>query len=143
MTSATTEARWEHYEHEADIGVRGIGPTLASAFEQTAVALTAVVTDPEWVNDQQPLSIQCQATDPELLLVNWLNALIYEMSTRKILFRRFTVSIVDNHLDATAWGETVDRNRHQPAVEIKGATLTTLRVIKDKGQWLAQTVVDV
>jgi tRNA nucleotidyltransferase (CCA-adding enzyme) len=136
-------SHWEHYEHEADIGVRGTGPTLAQAFEQVAMALTAVITDPEAVNHQEPISIQCQAADPELLLVNWLNALIYEMSTRKILFGRFTVSIEDGHLQATAWGETVDRARHQPAVEIKGATLTTLRVIKDKRQWLAQTVVDV
>ena len=136
-------SHWEHYEHEADIGVRGAGPTLAQAFEQVALALTAVITDPEAVNNQEPIPIQCQAADPELLLVNWLNALIYEMSTRKILFGRFTVSIENNHLQATAWGEAVDRARHQPAVEIKGATMTTLRVIKDNEQWLAQTVVDV
>jgi len=136
-------SHWEHYEHEADIGVRGTGPTLAQAFEQVALALTAVITDPEAVNNQEPIPIQCQAADPELLLVNWLNALIYEMSTRKILFGRFTVSIENNHLQATAWGEAVDRARHQPAVEIKGATMTTLRVIKDNEQWLAQTVVDV
>ena len=31
--------RWEHFEHGADIGVRGIGPTPASAFEQAALPL--------------------------------------------------------------------------------------------------------
>jgi SHS2 domain-containing protein len=41
-----TPARWEHYEHDADIGVRGYGATRAQAFEQAALALTAVVTDP-------------------------------------------------------------------------------------------------
>ena len=139
--SATSH--WEHYEHEADIGVRGIAPTLAQAFEQAALALTAVVTSPEQVKARQAVSIQCQAPDPELLLVHWLNALIYEMSTRTMLFGRFTVSIADNHLQATAWGEAVDRKQHQPAVEIKGATLTTLRVVNDNDNWLVQTVVDV
>lgn len=136
-------SHWEHYEHEADIGVRGIAPTLAQAFEQAALALTAVVTSPERVEARHAVSIQCQAPDPELLLVNWLNALIYEMSARAMLFGRFTVSITENHLQATAWGEAVDRKRHQPAVEIKGATLTTLRVVNDNNQWLVQTVVDV
>jgi tRNA nucleotidyltransferase (CCA-adding enzyme) len=33
--------------------------------------------------------------------------------------------------------------RHQPAVEVKGATYTALRVAPIEGGWLAQTVVDV
>jgi len=36
--------RWEHFPHEADIGVRGFGATPAEAFEQAALALTAAVT---------------------------------------------------------------------------------------------------
>lgn len=40
---------WEHFEHGADIGVRGIGATKASAFEQAALALTGVITDPQHV----------------------------------------------------------------------------------------------
>lgn len=35
--------RWEHFPHGADIGVRGFGPTMAAAFEQAALAMTAVV----------------------------------------------------------------------------------------------------
>lgn len=135
--------RWEHYEHEADIGVRGCGPTLASAFEQVGLALTAVVTEPGLVNNSESISIECSNEDPELLLVSWLNTLIYEMSTRNMLFGDYQVAIDHGHLSATVRGEAVHRQRHQPAVEIKGATLTTLRVIKENGQWLVQTVVDV
>lgn len=40
---------WEHFEHGADIGVRGLGTTKAAAFEQAAVALVAVITDPQCV----------------------------------------------------------------------------------------------
>jgi RNA-splicing ligase RtcB len=39
------EKRWEHFPHEADTGVRGIGASPAEAFEQAAIALTAVITD--------------------------------------------------------------------------------------------------
>ena len=79
-----------------------------------------------------------------MLLVEWLDALIYEMATRKMLFRRFRVDIEDHSLQGTAWGEPIDVVRHQPGVEIKGATLTELRVWQDPQRtWHAQCVVDV
>lgn len=140
---ATGVPRWEHYPHEADIGVRGIGATREQAFEQAALALTAVVTDPAGVEAREALAIDCEAPDDELLLVDWLNALVYEMATRGWLFARYRVTLDGHRLNATAWGEPVDRARHQPAVEIKGATYTTLRVSLQDGRWIAQTVVDV
>jgi tRNA nucleotidyltransferase (CCA-adding enzyme) len=79
-----------------------------------------------------------------LLLVDWLNALILEMAARHMLFSRFEVSLDGHRLNATAWGEPIDLGRHQPAVEIKGATYTALKVGRmESGQWLAQCVVDV
>lgn len=126
------------------MGVRGIGATRERAFEQAAVALTAVITDPATVAPREAVTIQCQAPDDELLFSDWLNALIYEMATRKLLFSRFEVHIDGTRLEATAWGEAADRARHQPAVEIKGATYTALRVARtETGEWLAQCVVDV
>jgi len=135
--------RWEQFPHQADMGIRGIAPTKAQAFEQAALAMTAVVADPATVNPREAVTMECEAPDDELLLVDWLNSLVFEMSTRKWLFGRFEVKIDQHRLIATAWGEPVDLARHQPAVEIKGATYTALRVAQENGQWIAQTVVDV
>ncbi len=135
---------WEHFYHMADIGVRGRGGTLPQAFEQTALALTAVITDPELIQPQQAIDITCSAPDHELLLVDWLNAIIFEMATRKMLFSRYEVNLQDHRLTARAWGEAIDVARHQPTVEIKGATYTELKVMQEAdGGWLAQCVVDV
>jgi SHS2 domain-containing protein len=61
-----------------------------------------------------------------------------------MLFARFEVCIEDTTLTARAWGEAIDIAKHQPAVEVKGATLTNLAVRRDdNGNWLAQCVVDV
>jgi tRNA nucleotidyltransferase (CCA-adding enzyme) len=137
-------SHWEHFHHQADIGVRGCGSTLSIAFEQTAMALTAVITDPGSVSSTSiAVPIHCEAPDRELLLADWLNALIYEMATRKLLFSRFSVKILGNELNATAWGEPIDISRHQPTVEIKGATYTELYVDNIEGIWIAQCVVDV
>jgi tRNA nucleotidyltransferase (CCA-adding enzyme) len=135
---------WEHFHHQADIGVRGCGDSLASAFEQAALALTAVITDPARLTDRVAVTIECEAPDNELLLTDWLNALIYQMATRHMLFSRFNVRIDNNRLSATAWGEPVDRTLHQPSVEIKGATYTALKVFRERtDNWTAECVVDV
>lgn len=136
-------AGWEHYAHGADIGVRGFGPSKAAAFEQAALALSAVITDPAKVQQRERVAIDCEAPDDELLLAEWLNAVVYEMATRRMLFGAFGVRIDGTRLHAEARGEAVDAARHEPAVEVKGATLTTLRVARDDGRWVAQTVVDV
>ena len=136
--------RWEHFEHDADIGVRGYGATPAAAFEQAALALAAAVTNPATVATATHVDVQCEAPDAELLLVDWLNALIYEMATRRMCFARFRVRIDGRRLSGRAWGEQVDAARHDLAVEPKGATYTALRVAPtDGGAWLAQCVIDV
>ncbi|WHZ27794.1 MAG: Archease [Nitrospira sp.] len=143
-SSETAQGSWEHFPHEADIGVRGMGMTKETAFEQAGLALTAVITEPTSVAPAQAVSITCEAPDDELLLVDWLNALIYEMATRRMLFSRFSVRLNDHSLHATAWGERIEIIRHQPAVEAKGATYTELSVKQDEqGRWIAQCVVDV
>ncbi len=140
---APRATRWEHYEHGADIGVRGFGGTKAEAFEQAALALTAVVADLRTIGEFERVSIDCEAPDDELLLADWLNALVYQMATRRLLFRRFNVALDGTRLHAQAWGEPIDAERHKPAVEVKGATFTTLRVARHGEGWVAQTVVDV
>ena len=135
---------WEHFEHGADIGVRGYGDSLAEAFRQVALALTGVITDPAGVEPLEPIAIECEAPDNELLLADWLNAIVYEMAVRKMLFSRFDVEIEHHHLKATIWGEQVNLEKHQPVVEVKGATYTALHVTQEKdGNWMVQCVVDV
>ena len=136
--------RWEHFAHDADIGVRGYGATMAGAFEQAALALTAVVTDPAHIALRRSVNIACEAPLIELLLVDWLNAVVLWMATDNLVFGAFEVAISGTRLEGHARGEPVDIERHQPAVEVKGATLTALEVAEQAdGTWLAQCVVDV
>lgn len=136
-------AHWEHFSHGADVGVRGFGDTKAEAFEQAALATVAVITALETVEPQETVGIECEAPDDELLLVDWLNGLIYEMSLRRMLFSRFAVRFEGRRLHGRASGELIDPTRHDLAVEIKGATYTALHVGHAKGLWVAQTVLDV
>jgi SHS2 domain-containing protein len=124
-TATPSGASWELFPHGADVGVAGSGTTKAEAFRHSAV------------------DVSCRAPSDELLLVEWLDALIFEMATRSMLFADYSVAIDGGELHATAWGEPVDPGLHAPAVEVKGATLTALRVGEADGVWRAQCVVDV
>ncbi|HSC27903.1 MAG TPA: archease [Vicinamibacterales bacterium] len=141
--ASSSGARWEHFAHGADIGIHGIGPSKAEAFRQAALALTAVVTDPARVRPVERIDLACSAPDDELLLVEWLNTLVFEMATRRMLFADFEVHLEHGQLSAVAAGEAVDPARHEPAVEVKGATCTELRVVQEGTLWHARCVVDV
>ena len=147
MSSASPDpahAHWEHFSHEADMGIRGFGASINEAFEQAALALTGVITDPFCVQAVEQVAVECEVDDTELLFVDWLNAVIFEMATRRMLFSRFQVEISGPRLHGKLWGEEAVPARHQPAVEVKGATFTCLRVAQEpNGQWVAQCVVDV
>lgn len=134
---------WEHFPHGADIGVRGVGASVAEAFEQAALALTAVMTDPLSVAQREEVAISCEAPDLELLLVDWLNAIVYEMATRHLVFGRYEASLSGQKLAGRAWGEPVDVPRHQPAVEVKAASMAELCVRQTSDGWIAQCVLDV
>ncbi len=136
--------RWEHFPHDADIGVRGYGATPEEACEQAALAMMAAIVDPATVRLEQAVDMDLEAPCLDLLLVDWLNALIYEMAERRMLFGAFEAKIEDHHLTGRAFGEAVSLARHAPAVEAKGATYTELAFVEDRpGLWRAQCVIDV
>ena len=139
-----TTARWEHLEHGADIGVRGYGDSVEEAFTQAALSLSSVVTDLDKIDTSDSVEVECDAPEFDILLLDWLNEIIFQMASRNMLFGRFDVRIHDHRLQARLFGEVADQGKHQPAVEIKGATFTELKVYQaGNGEWVAQCVIDV
>ena len=128
---AASAVHWSHFPHDADVGVRGVGPDAASAFGQAALAMTAVITEPQRVLPQTPIEIACEAPDLELLLYDWLNALVYEMATRHMLFGQFSVVIDDTQLRARLGRK--DRYRATPAAR-RGQGRNLYRAQREAGQ---------
>jgi tRNA nucleotidyltransferase (CCA-adding enzyme) len=134
---------WEHFPHQADIGIKATADSLSRAFEEAALALTAIITEPQKVEPKESVKIECSGENEELLLVNWLSAVIYEMDVRKMLFSRFEVIIEDMKLSAVISGEKINQNKHSPAVEPKAVTYNQLSVKEEHSKWTVQCVIDV
>ena len=99
--------------------------------------------DLDAVELRSSIEIVCSGEDEEDLLYAWLNAVIYEMAIRRMVFAKFDIEIESGTVRALAWGEILRPERHRPAVEIKGATFTGLKVRKEGDEWVAECVVDV
>lgn len=141
--------KWELFSHDADMGIRGIGASFEEAFEQAGLALTGVLIDPTQIKTDTLIHISCAAQNIDTLFYDWINELIYEMAYNHLIFGRFEVKIMQDHqgqmsLIGKAWGETIDPEKHQLAVEIKGATFTELKAEQNEsGECVVQCIVDV
>ena len=135
--------KYETFEHEADIGIRGFGNSVAEAFENAAAALYSIEVNIDCVRPEERRTVKVSAPDRELLLVEWLNALLSLSDINRMVFSKFDVNIRGTELNGTAWGEHLDRERHQADVEVKGATYYMLSVKEIDGRYVAQCVVDV
>jgi len=136
--------RFELFQHKADMGIRGFGETPDKAFENAALALSSAITELGKIEPRTRVDIECNSDDLEILFYDWINAVIYQMAVRRMLFCKYEVNINNGRLTASAWGEEIVPDRHEPAVEAKGATMSALKVGRTKsGRYSAQLIVDV
>lgn len=134
---------YEFFEHEADVGIRGIGSSLEEAFESAAQALFEVMADVKKIEPLKTVEIECEAANVEELFVEWLNKLLSEATINDMLFSRFMVTIEQgNKLTGSAKGEPVSE-KHNLKTEVKAATYSQLRVFKKGERFIAECVVDV
>jgi SHS2 domain-containing protein len=134
----------EFFDHTADLGLRARAAGLDDLFTEAARALfSAIVEDLGTVVPSQRLEIRLAGTDKEYLLFDWLKTLLYHFDAEHLLFSRFEVNVDDNGLEGAAWGEPMDRSRHEMNHEVKAVTYHGLKVEKTPDGWLAEVIVDI
>jgi SHS2 domain-containing protein len=140
----TIEDMIEFFEHTADLGLRARAANLDDLFAEAAHALfSAVVEDLGTVVASQRLEIRLAGTDKEFLLFDWLKTLLYHFDADHLLFSRFEVKVGAEGLEGAAWGEPMDRSRHEMNHEVKAITLHGLKVEQSAEGWLAEVIVDI
>jgi SHS2 domain-containing protein len=122
---------FEIIDHTADIGLRAFGSDLPEAFVNAARGMFSLITDLDSVREVICKEILVKAPDQEVLLVEWLNELLYYFDTEQILFKRFDItSLIETEIHAHCYGEKTDRSRHVLKMGIKSTTYHLLKVEK-------------
>jgi SHS2 domain-containing protein len=135
---------YETFEHTADLGLRIRAADLDTLFAEAAQALfSVVVEDLATVQPAQAVEVRLDGDELDLLLFDWLKALLYHFDAEHMLLGKFAVEVQPDSVTATAWGEPLDRSRHVLDHEVKAITYHGLRVERIDGGWEAEVIVDI
>ena len=130
--------------HTADIWIRAHGKDLPELFANAGFAFFDLVAELADFAEKEAQIIRAQAADRELLLVAWLDELLYHFDALHLVFKRFDImELDDTHVVARAFGEKRDPNRHRLRTEIKAVTYHQLAVEQVGDHWEASVIVDI
>ncbi len=134
---------YEHFDHGADIGIRGYGKTIDESFSNLAKALFDVMVDIKKVNKKHKIKFVIEGEDNIDLMINFLNELIYLKDLKNMVFCDFIVMIRMKKLECIAFGEKFDEKKHEFKTDVKAATYSQAKIYKENGLYVSQCVVDV
>ena len=132
--------RFKQIDHPSDVGIIAYGKDRKEIFENAAYGMFSIIADLNTVEAAQSLKVKVEANDPEELLVNWLNELLYIFETKKMLCKEFRIKKMDNKkLEAEVIGEEINPARQTLYSAIKAATYNQLQI----GENQAKIVFDI
>jgi SHS2 domain-containing protein len=135
---------FEILEHPADIGFRAFGGTRAELFENAALALVSLASEPEDVAERLEYPLEAAGSDWESLLVGWLSEVLYWFDGKRIAFRRFQIRALDSELlSAAGYGEPRNSARHRARTIVKAVTWHQLKIRPTANGWMAEVYLDV
>ena len=131
----------------SDLAFTASGASLSEVFASAAEALLAATVErPEAVEPRITRSLHFTDTDLELLLLRFLNELIYLRDAEGLVLRPTRVACREGtriELEAELAGEALDPARHEPASDVKAATAHGLALARSDGAWRASVTLDV
>jgi len=140
----TVEKPFEIIDHTADIGIVAYGTDIKQVFANAALGLFNLMADLDDFKEDLQRELELSAEDAEVLLVEWLNELIYIFDVEHIIFKRFEIDeLTSTHIKARCFGEKIKPGQHKLKREIKAATYHMLRISKEDGGYKVQVIFDI
>jgi SHS2 domain-containing protein len=140
----TVEKPFEIIDHTADIGIVAYGTDMKQIFANAALGLFNLMADLDKIKEDFRREIELSAEDVEVLLVEWLNELIYIVDVEHVIFKRFEIEeLTGTQIKARCFGEKIKPGQHKLKREIKAATYHMLRINKDNSSYKVQVIFDI
>jgi len=138
------EKPFEIIDHTADIGIVAYGADIKQIFANAALGLFSLMANPDDFNEGIKRELELSAEDVEILLVEWLNELIYIFDVEHIFFKRFEIDkLTSNQIRAKCFGEKIKPGQHKLKREVKAATYHMLQINKEDGGYKVQVIFDI
>jgi SHS2 domain-containing protein len=139
-----TAAGYEHFDVEADVGVRARGADRAEAFAEAARGVLAIAVDPLGVEERETRDVRAQAGTVEELLVTWINECVYVHEIEGFAVHRVEVErVADGIVHGVMHGEPIDADRHRLGTVVKGVTHHRVSVVDTATGCEVSVIVDV
>ena len=122
-------------DHATDAVIEITASNLKEAFVVAGQSVVDITLDSEKVEEKEQRTFKVTGKDLRYLLFNWLEEVNYQLITEGFAIHRFTIDISKNleyKLNATAYGEPLDLQKHHFRVEIKAPTFHEMEINEGK-----------
>lgn len=135
--------RFEILEHTADIGLQARAGTREEVYEALGEGLATL--QGAWLpGEGTERSVALEASDPEALLVAWLDELLYLHEAEDAVFAGLAVDRVDDTSLAARVRLASRGDRELEGVGVKAATYHRVQVAREAdGAWTGRIYLDV
>lgn len=134
-------------DHTADVAVEVEAPTLDGLFAEAAAALRATISSGAEVRPMNRREVALVAPALDLLLVEWLEELLFGLDARGELWGPCEVTVTPAAdaagLAALCWSEPFAPERHPLDVQVKAITYHGLELAEVEGGWRARVLFDI
>lgn len=122
-------------DHATDAVIEITASNLKEAFSVAGQSVVDITLDSQKVEEKEQRLLKVTGKDLRYLLFNWLEEVNYQLITEGFAIHRFILDITKNSeykLNATAYGEPLDLQKHRFKVEIKAPTFHEMEIEEGK-----------
>ncbi len=139
--------KYKFFPHTADIIFEAYGSTLEKVFENSGLAVEAIMVEIDTITSKEDFDIFLETDSTENLLYDFLSELIFIKDTEGLLFNKFQVTIIHKNkkheLIAKCHGERIDKIKHGLLNDAKAITMHEFEIKQEKDKWISRVLVDI
>lgn len=130
---------YKFLDHATDAFVEVTAKDLNEAFAVTADAVIDLTLDQDKVDEKEQREFSAKGKDLRYLLFSWLEEITFVLITEGFAIKRIEFDINKNTgytINAKAFGEPLDLEKHNFKVEIKAPTFYEMKIEQNDGVFM-------
>ncbi|KFM18725.1 tRNA nucleotidyltransferase CCA-adding enzyme protein [Marine Group I thaumarchaeote SCGC AAA799-P11] len=130
---------YKFLDHATDAIIEVTAKDLKEAFSVTADAVINLTLDQDKVEEKEQKEFSAKGKDLRYLLFSWLEEIPFLLITEGFAIKRIELDITQNgdyEIDAIAYGEPLDFQKHNFKVEIKAPTFYDMEIKQNGGVFM-------